>query len=262
MTGRLAGCTALVTGSSSGIGRAIALRLAVEGADLLCCDLQEACAPGGFDEEPATSTHELIAARAGKARFEQCDVTDHRAVERAFRALDRMRHPLRAVVLNAGIFLRDASILEETVTEHDKIMRVNERAVWLGCQAAGRHFVERGLPGRIICVASISGLVGVPAEPTYCASKGAVVNLVRAAAVDLAAHAINVNAIAPGFISTSMTRSMLSDSAARAESERLTPWPRLGRPQDVAGAAAFLASDDAEWITGVTLPVDGGYTCV
>jgi NAD(P)-dependent dehydrogenase (short-subunit alcohol dehydrogenase family) len=261
MTGRLAGHSALVTGSSSGIGRAIALRLASEGAELLCCDLHEGCALGGFDEEPHTSTHELIAARGGTAQFEECDVADQHAVDRVFGALDGMSSPLRVVVLNAGVFLRDASILEETVTEHDTIMSVNERAVWLGCQAAAHHFVRRSLPGRIICVASISGLVGLPAEPAYCASKGAVVNLVRAVAIDLAAHAINVNAIAPGFIATSMTRSMLSDTTIRTELERQTPWPRLGRPQDIAGAAAFLASDDAEWITGVTLPVDGGYTC-
>lgn len=260
MSGRLAGHSALVTGSSSGIGRAIALRLAAEDAEVLCCDLREACAPGGFDEESSTHTHDLITERGGTARFEQCDVTDQHAIDQAFSALDRMAYPVRAVVLNAGIFLRDVSILRETVTEHDKIMSVNERAVWLGCQAAAHHFVRRGLPGRIICVASISGLVGLPAEPSYCASKGAVINLVRAVAVDLAAHAINVNAIAPGFITTSMTGSVLSET--RAEWERLTPWPRLGHPKDVAGAAAFLASDDAEWITGVTLPVDGGYTCV
>jgi hypothetical protein len=262
MTMRLASRSALVTGSSSGIGRAVALRLAAEGAEVLCCDLHAAAASDAFDEEPDCSTHDLIAARGGVADFELCDVTDPAALSGAFEARSRLLHPLRIVVLNAGIFLRDASILEETIEEHDQIMRVNERAVWLGCQAAARHLVRQGMPGRIICIASISGLVGLPAESAYCASKGAVVNLVRAIAVDLAAHEINVNAVAPGFITTAMTRSMLADAPVRAELERKTPWPRLGRPGDVAAAVTFLASDDAEWITGITLPVDGGYTCV
>lgn len=258
---RLAGSAAIVTGSSSGIGRAIALRLAEEGAEVLCCDLSAEGSPSRFDKQPERSTHELIAARGGAAVFEPCDVTDPAAVERIFVAAERLAAPLRIAVLNAGIFLRDASILEETVAEHDRIMSVNERGVWLGCQAAARHFVNQRAAGRIVCVASISGLVGVRSEPAYCASKGAVVNLVRAVALDLAPYEINVNAIAPGFIATPMTQSMFTDPSTRAELERQTPWPRLGRPDDVAGAAAFLASDDAHWITGVTLPVDGGYTC-
>lgn len=262
LTTRLADRAAIVTGSSAGIGRAIALRLAEEGAEVLCCDLRAGGADGECGDEPGSATHELIAARGGKAVFERCDVTDPVAVERTFSAANRLSKPLRIAVLNAGIFLRDASILEETVAEHDRIMNVNERGVWLGCQAAARHFVNGGTAGRIVCVASISGLVGLPAESAYCASKGAIVNLVRAAAADLAPHQINVNALAPGFISTAMTRSMFDDSEVRSGLERRTPWPRLGRAQDVAAAAAFLVSDDAEWITGVTLPVDGGYTCV
>ena len=165
------------------------------------------------------------------------------------------------VLLNAGIFSRRVSIVDERADEHDDIMRVNERGVWLGCRAAGQRFVERGEGGRIVCTGSISGLVGLPDEPAYCASKGAVVNLVRAVALDLAPHRVNVNAVCPGFITTAMLRETLEDFEMRASLEALTPWPRLGTPADVAAAVVFLVSDDAEWITGVALPVDGGYTC-
>lgn len=259
--GRLADRVTVVTGASSGNGRAIALRLAAEGAHVLCCDLTPNARPGGYDDSPAVPTHELIEQRGGVARFQTCDAGDERAVEEAVERAVALLGPLRICVLNAGIFCRDASIFDETADEHDRTMRVNERGVWLGCRAAARRFIAQGDGGRIVCVASISGLVGMPGEPSYCASKGAVVNLVRAAAVDLAAHRINVNAVCPGFIATAMIRHQLDDPEQRAQLERRTPWPRLGTSNDVAAAVAFLASDDAEWITGAALAVDGGYTC-
>lgn len=121
--------------------------------------------------------------------------------------------------------------------------------------------MSAGRPGRIVCIASISGLVGLPREPAYCASKAAVVNLTRAAALDLAPHEITVNAICPGYIATAMLRQELADPSRRAALEAATPWPRLGTVEDVAAAASFLISDDAAWITGAVLAVDGGYSC-
>jgi NAD(P)-dependent dehydrogenase (short-subunit alcohol dehydrogenase family) len=258
---RLHGRGAIVTGSSAGIGRAVALRLADEGAEILCCDLTPEPRPDGFDDLLGVPTDLAIRERGGRASFRECDAGDEASVEAAFAAADWLEAPLRICVLNAGVFSRDASILDETVEDHDETMRVNERGVWLGCRAAARRLVASGEGGRIVCIGSISGLVGLRGEPAYCASKGAVVNLVRAVALDLAAQRINVNAVCPGFVGTAMLRPALEDAAKRSELERLTPWPRLGRPSDVAAAVAFLASDDAAWITGVALPVDGGYTC-
>jgi len=252
---RFSGHAALVTGASSGIGRAVALRLASEGAAVLCCDLVEAPVAGGVP------TVEMIRATGGTAAFAACDVAEEGALEHAVAAAGDLGPRLGIYVLNAGVFSRDVSILDETVEEHDRILRVNERGVWLGLRAAGRRLVAEGDGGKIVCMGSISGLVGLTDEPAYCASKGAVVNLVRAAALDLAPHRVSVNAVCPGFVETPMLRPALEDPQRLLRLKRSTPWPRLGRPEDVSAAVAFLASDDAEWVTGTALVVDGGYTC-
>jgi glucose 1-dehydrogenase len=259
--GRFSNRVALVTGSSSGNGRGIALRLAAEGASVLCCDVRSDPRPKGFDEEPEVPTHALIEQRGGTSAFQECDAGDEESVRRAFDAVVSGLGGLDVAVLNAGIYHRDVSILDETSDEHDSIMAVNERGVWLGLRAAGNTLIQGGRGGRIVCVASSYGIVGAALAPTYSASKGAVVNLVRAAALDLAPHRINVNAVCPGYIATAMLHDELADPGYRAGLEASTPWPRLGTVDDVAAAAAFLASDDAAWITGAALPVDGGYTC-
>lgn len=255
---RFAGHGAIVTGASSGIGRAIALRLAGEGAAVLCLDLEEKPRGGSPDELP---TVELITRVGGVAAHQACDASDEASVRQAWEEADQLPAPVGICVLNAGVFARDASILDETPEEHDHVMRVNERGVWLGLRESARRLASRGKGGRIICTASISGLVGMAAEPAYCASKAAVVNLVRAAALDLAPHRIAVNAVCPGFVATPMLEAKLADPAQRERLESLTPWPRLGTPDDIAAAVAFLASADADWITGTALVVDGGYTC-
>lgn len=138
---------------------------------------------------------------------------------------------------------------------------MKEGRVWHGIQVAAQALIRAGRRGRIVCIASIQGLVGGPGVASYCASKGAVANLVQAAAADLAPHEINVNAVCPGFIETAMIRDDLGDEEAHRALRASVPWPRLGRPSAVA-AAAFLLSDGADRITGSNLVVDGGFTCL
>ncbi len=255
---RFADRVAVVTGSSSGNGRAIALRLAREGASVVCSDLMPEPRAGGFDEGGDTPTHELIAGEGGRAVFQRCDAASRDDVEALVARAESEFGGLHAAVLNAGVFLREASILDETDEEHDRVMAVNERGVWLGIRAAAGSFVRRGDGGRIVCVASMYGLIGAPNSASYCSSKGAVVNLVRAAAIDLAPHRIAINAVCPGFIETAMLSAEMRDPEIRAAMQAQTPWPRLGTPDDVAAACAFFASADAEWVTGTSLAVDGG----
>jgi NAD(P)-dependent dehydrogenase (short-subunit alcohol dehydrogenase family) len=229
--------------------------------DVICADLQRVPRSPAHEAEDSLPTDELIAQQGGRSRFQQCDVADEAAVEALFEQAVENQSVLGAAVLCAGVFARDVSILDETAGEHDHTMRVNERGVWLGLRAAGRTLVRQERGGRIVCIASISGLVGLPDEPSYCASKGAVVNLVRAAALDLAPFGITVNAVCPGFVGTAMLADDLTEPDRRAEIERAAPLGRLGTPEDVAAAVGFLVSADAAFITGVALPVDGGYTC-
>ena len=259
---RFDGKVAIVTGSSSGNGRAIAVRLAREGASVVCSDLMPEPRAGGFDEGGDLPTHELIAGEGGTAVFQRCDAGSREDVDALVTRAESEFGGLHAAVLNAGIFLREASILDETDEEHDRVMAVNERGVWLGIRAAARSFVRQGDGGRIVCVASMYGLIGAPNSASYCSSKGAVVNLVKAAAIDLAQHRIAINAICPGFIETAMLADEMRDPEIRAAMQAQTPWPRLGTPQEVAAACAFYASEDAEWITGTSLAVDGGSTAI
>src|SRR6185503_7631080 len=157
---------------------------------------------------------------------------------------------LDVMVNNAGIFTGLHTIVDETEDEYDRTMAVNAKSVWLGCKFAIRQMLTQepvdGSRGRIVNIASIGGLVGLAAEPAYCAAKGAVVNLTRQLAVDFAPERINVNAICPGFLATAMVRPFLENDDTNKLLHDLTPWPRVGRPEDVARAALFLASDDAE----------------
>lgn len=257
---RLEGRVAVVTGSSSGNGRAIALRFAREGAAVVCADLREAPLPGGADgEEP---THAVIAREGGQAVFAACDVTDGPQVEAAIRAASSEFGRLDHVVANAGINIAVNDLVDEPWEQYEQTVAVNQHGVWWTCREGARALVEQGDGGRIVVIASIAGLIGSPTGIAYNSTKGAVIQMTRTLALQLAPHGITVNAICPGWVRTAMTKETQAAPELLELALARHPLGRMGEVEDVAGAAFFLASDDAAWVTGVALPVDGGYTAV
>lgn len=257
---RLEGKVAVVTGASSGNGRAIALRFAREGAAVVCADLREDPDPGGVDE--IGSTHDEIVRAGGLAQFVRCDVTDGAQVHAAVFAAASSFGRLDIAVANAGINLDTVDLVNETWEQYAQTIDVNQHGVWWTCKEASAQMIAQGGGGRIIVIASIAGLVGSPTGVAYGSSKGAVIQLVRTLAPQVAPHGITVNAICPGWVRTAMTKETQTDATLLARALSAHPLGRLGVPDDVAGAAFFLASDDASWVTGIALAVDGGYTCI
>lgn len=259
-TRRLEGKVALVTGAASGNGRAIALRFAREGAAVVCADIREDPDRDGADTGRAT--HDEIAATGGGAAFVRCDVTDAEQVQRAVAAAVATYGRLDVAVANAGVNLGVHDLVDEPFAEYERTVAVNQHGVWWTCREAARQMLAQGDGGRLIAIASIASLVASPSGVAYNASKGAVLQLVRTLAAQLAPHRITVNAVCPGFVRTAMTKETQSDPERYSRVVAMHPLGRLGEPEDVAGAAFFLASEDAAFVTGVALPVDGGYTAV
>jgi NAD(P)-dependent dehydrogenase (short-subunit alcohol dehydrogenase family) len=261
---RLQDKVAVVTGSSSGNGRAIALALAAEGAAIVCSDLRREAREGGYEGDILTPTDDVIRANGGKAEYIETDAADYAAVESLVDSAVSGFGRLDVMVNNAGIFTGLHTIVDETEDEYDRTMAVNGKSVWLGCKFAIRQMLTQepvdGSRGRIVNIASIGGLVGLAAEPAYCASKGAVVNLTRQLAVDFAPERININAICPGFLATAMVRPFLDDPELNKVLHAGSPWPELGTAEDVGKAAVFLSTTDSRWATGSMITIDGGFT--
>lgn len=257
---RLNDRTAVVTGAASGIGRAIACRLATEGASVVVSDIRTDPIWDGVNTEP---TSDVIVSAGGTAVFHQADVSDPDDVRAlVLRAVQEFGR-LDIMVNNAGLVVAN-NILETTEAEWDRLMDVNLRGQFLCCKAAIAQMITQEpvgeVRGRVINVASQQGFIGPPDYFAYAVSKGGVVQMTRQLSTDYVQHGILVNGLAPGRIITGthpgeidMTDPVLAYSRAR------TPYPRLGRDDDVAGAALFLASDDCSYISGHTLPVDGGW---
>jgi NAD(P)-dependent dehydrogenase (short-subunit alcohol dehydrogenase family) len=253
---KLAGLTAVVTGSSSGIGRQIARELAREGASIVCCDQRRSPREGGYEVDIDIDTDVAIVNDGGNSIFVETDVSDSNALRFATDQAINMYGKLDIMVNNAGVWFGHRLILDETEDEYDATMRINAKGVWLGCKHAIEAMVSLGRGGSIVNIASIAGLVGLEREPAYCASKGAVIALTRQLALDYGRNDIRVNAVCPGFVETGLARSAFGVNPEHL----LTPSPRLGTVQDVAAAVVFLASPGAKWINGSILSIDGGYT--
>jgi NAD(P)-dependent dehydrogenase (short-subunit alcohol dehydrogenase family) len=250
MAGRLEGKVALVTGGGNGIGRATALRFLAEGARVVVADMNEAT---------GAETMEL-AAKAGaadRARFTRCDVAVERDVEAAVAVTSRAFGGLDVMFNNAGVAGAFGPITDIDADEWDYTFAVLVKGVFLGMKHAARVLKAQARGGSIISTGSIAGLSGGDGPQAYSAAKAAVINLTRAVAIELAPERIRVNAICPGAILTPLIHRGNPD-AMRPLLEKAQPWPDAGLPEDIAAAALFLASDDARFVTGEALVVDGG----
>jgi NAD(P)-dependent dehydrogenase (short-subunit alcohol dehydrogenase family) len=259
----LAGFSAVVTGAGSGMGRAIALELARQGARLIVTDIEKSPRPDGYDDEVEVDTDELIRKRGGEAIFLRVDVTKAAEVEAAVALAVKEYGRLDVMVNNAGIFTSVATVMDQSEADFDLTLAVNAKGVFLGCKYAVRQMMEQqprtsGARGQIINIASVAAERGLPWEPAYCASKGAALALTKQVAADFGPQHIRINAILPGVIETSMSRAPLSDEKVVEELRQSNTFPRFGTAQDVANAVAFLASDSAGFINGAALAVDGG----
>jgi NAD(P)-dependent dehydrogenase (short-subunit alcohol dehydrogenase family) len=246
----LEGTVAVVTGAARGIGRAIALDLARAGADI-GLGLKDAGRDGGLVAEI-----EALGRRAVPLAMDVTDLAQSRAaLDRAIAELGR----LDVLVNNAGgSFLGNA--LDVTEEDFDAVWALNTRSTFFLSQHAAKHMRGHG-GGAIVNVASQAGLVALPGEPSYCTAKAAVIHLTRCLAVEWGEYGIRVNAVAPTFIETDGTEPALADPAFRADVvERIAALHRIGTPDEVSGAVAFLASPAASLITGETILIDGGWT--
>jgi NAD(P)-dependent dehydrogenase (short-subunit alcohol dehydrogenase family) len=258
---QLANRSAVVTGGSSGIGRAIALELAREGADVAVGDVRETPA----DVDASTTTVERVRECGRDALFRETDVTDSDEVATLVDAAVDTFGGLDVLVNNAGI-ARGGTVADLSEDDWDAVVDVNLSGVFR-CSKTAMNHLQESEHGRIINTASQMGFVGYPESPAYCASKGGVVNLTRQMAVDYSDAGITVNAICPGPVKTSMTRTADDDDLESwdDDEERRDRYldrvlvDFLAEPEDIAHAAVFLASADARFVTGHNLVVDGGY---
>ena len=251
---RLKDKTALVTGAASGIGKTIAILFAREGARVAVVDR---------DAEGGVATAGAIRAQGGQAIFAQADLTQAQAVQRVVQETAQTFGAINVLVNNAGVF-RFGSVVDCSEEDWERVMAVNLKSVFLVCKRIIPEMMQGG-EGSIVNIASVKGLQGMENASAYAASKGGVIQLTRSMALDYGSRNIRVNCVCPGAIQTPMLDGIFREEAQGSSVEATRqahaqerPLRMLGTPENVAYAALYLASDEARYITGVCLVVDGG----
>jgi glucose 1-dehydrogenase len=239
---RLEGKSAIVTGAAQGIGLAIATRFAAEGARVLLADINRSAL-----EE---------AARRLRQPFIDVDVSQRRHIERLVATAVQEFGHIDILVNNAGIF-RSTPLLSVTEEEFDRVMAVNLKSALFAIQAVAPHMIQRR-SGSIVNVASVAAVLAAPGTASYCVSKAGLMQLTNVVAIELAPHGVRVNALGPGTFATDMSQGAYDETTLKDRILPRTPLGRLGRPEEAAGIALFLATDDSSYLTGKTLFADGG----
>jgi 3-oxoacyl-[acyl-carrier protein] reductase len=236
---------AIVTGASRGIGRAIAKRLAKDGRHVVAV---------ARNEEQLKALAAEIAAEGGSCDFRTCDLADGAAVQRLVEEVAEKHGRLDILVNNAGI-TKDGLLMRMSDADFDEVVNVNLRSVFIACRAAARPML-RGKFGRVVNIGSVSGVEGNKGQANYSAAKAGLIGLTKSVAKELGAKGITANVVAPGFVETDMT-SFLGPEDKKKVCEHIVVG-RLGVPEDIAAAVSYLAADDAGYVTGQVLVVDGG----
>jgi len=246
---KLYGKVALVTGAAQGIGLACARALASDGAAVVLTDVSEEAGRAGARD---------LAATGARCAFTACDVSRKKAVDAAVAFAVSEFGALDILVANAGI-VHAAEFLDLAEADFDRVLGVNLKGVFLAGQAAARQMVKQGRGGAIVNMSSVNAVLAIPNQVPYVVSKGGINQLTRVMALSLAPHGIRVNAVGPGTILTELARTaVLGNREAERKILSRTPLGRMGEPDEIARVVAFLASDDASYVTGQTIYADGG----
>ena len=256
----LTGKVAVVTGASTGFGRAIAVLYARHGASVVVGDVREATSDGNFDEAPELTTTQLVERDGGQALYHQCDVAEQAQVAALVGAARDRFGRLDVMVNNAGVWRGGRRLHEMTDDDLDACWRVLVKGSWYGSQEAVRAFLAQGGGGSIVTIVSTSGLRGHANQAAYNVTKAAQANLVRCVGLEYAADGIRANGICPSLAKTAMARGGYEWDTSGEMVRRVIPQGRWGEASDVAGLALYLASDAARHMNGALIPIDGGET--
>ena len=246
---RISDKVAIITGAASGIGRATAILFAKEGGKVVVADKNEV---GGNE------TVDLIRSDGGQAIFNYVNVTSATDIQGMVKTTINTYGKLNILVNNAGIAIR-LPVVDLSEEDWDRNIDVNLKSIYLSSKYAIPRMIENG-GGSIVNIASIYGIVGGRIRAAYAASKGGVVNLTRSMALDYALHKIRVNCVCPGFVNTPLLQTILKDKEEYQALADLHPMGRLGDMLEIALGVLYLASDESSFVTGIALPIDGGYT--